>query len=132
MKTKRTKTRRKTLRFTQALSETLPTKVNKTRGREDMRAKICKRCQMNQVEDDGHILSSCTFNKDLITKRHDYVVRKMAKEFMKRHLNAKIWKERSWRSGTELLQPEITMADGEEVNIIEITLPNDRSKEYLA
>ena len=46
------------LRFTQALSETLPTKVNKTRGREDTRAKICKRSQMNQVEDDGHILST--------------------------------------------------------------------------
>lgn len=55
-----------------------------------------------------------------------------AKEFMKTHPNAKIWKERSWRSGTELLQPNITMADGEEVKTIEITLPNERSKEYLA
>ena len=56
------------LRYIQRLSGTLPTKVKKMRGKMDMWAKICKRCQINQVEDDVHILSGCMFNKDLMTK----------------------------------------------------------------
>lgn len=96
-----------------------------------MQAKIGKRCRMNQVQDNGYILSGCTFNKDLITKRHDYVVRKIAKVLVKTHPNAKIWKERSWCSVAELLRPDITMVDGEEVKIIQITLPYERSDEYL-
>lgn len=86
---------------------------------------------MNQVEDYGHILSSCMFNKDLIIKQHGYVVKTVAKELMETHPNAKIWTERSWRSGTELLRPDVTMVEGEEARIIEITLPYERSEEYL-
>ena len=119
------------LRYIQRLLGTLPTKVKKMRGKMDMWAKICKRCQINQVEDDVHILSGCMFNKDLITKWH-YVVKKVAKELIKSHSNAKISKERSrCSSGTKLLRPDITMVKGDEVRIIEITLPYEKSNKYL-
>ena len=52
----------------QRLSGMLPTKVKKMRGKMDMWVKICKRCRINQVEDDVHILLGCMFNKDLIIK----------------------------------------------------------------
>ena len=71
-----------------------------------MIAKICKRSRMNQVEDDGHFLSRCTFNNNLVTNRHDDVVKKIAKELMKSNPNAKLWRERSWRSRTELMRPD--------------------------
>ena len=78
-----------------------------------------------------HILARCTFNKNLITKRHDHLVQKIAKELKKTHPNASIWCERSWRSGTELMRPDITMVNGEKVSIIEVPLPYETSEEYL-
>ena len=41
------------------------------------------RCKKGEIEDDAHILSRCTFSKDLLTKRHDYVLGKIAKEIKK-------------------------------------------------
>ena len=78
-----------------------------------------------------HIYARCTFNKNLITKRHDHLVQKIAKELKKTHPNASIWCERSWRSGTELMRPDITMVNGEKVSIIEVPLPYETSEEYL-
>ena len=91
------------IRLIRALSSTLPTEVNKTRGNQDRRAKICTRCKKNEVEDDGHILARCTYGKDLITKRHDYVSKKIAKDLVNQHLTARVWRERSWRLNTQLL-----------------------------
>ena len=53
------------IRLIQALSGTLPTMINKTRGIPDRRKKICTRCRKGEIEDDEHILSRCTFNKDI-------------------------------------------------------------------
>ena len=50
--TKRVKNRRKVARV--ALSWTLPTKVNNTRGCNDMNMKKCKKCRQNKIEDDAH------------------------------------------------------------------------------
>ena len=116
----------------QALSGTLPTKINKTIGLLDKSLKICKRCKMHQIEDDEHVLANSTFNKDFIyTKRHDYTVNKIAKELAKSHPDAKVWKERSWRSGTELLRPKITMVQNKKAYIVEITIPHETSNTYL-
>ena len=60
-----------------------------------MNMKKCKRCRQNKIEDDTHILATCDHNKDLITKRHDYVVKMIAKELMSNHQHASIWRERS-------------------------------------
>lgn len=70
-----------------------------------------------------HVLATCTFNKGLITKRHDYTINKIAKELAKRHPNAKVWEERSWRSGTELLRLDITMVQDKKASIVEIKIP---------
>ena len=95
--TKRGLTPGNKLRYIQALSGSLPTKVNKTGWIQERQTKICTRCKSREIEDDMHILTRCTFNKDLITKRHDHLVRKIAKELKKAHPNGgNIWCERSW------------------------------------
>lgn len=76
-------------------------------------------------------MASCTNNKDLITKRHDAVVKKIAKELKTNRPEAKVWRERSWRHGTELLRPDITMIEGSHATIIEVTIPYETSEEYL-
>ena len=129
--TKRGLTPGNKLHYIQALSGTLPTKINKTRGIQDRQLKICKRCNSGEVEDDVHILARCTFNKNLITKRHDHLVHKIAKELKNTHPEANIWCERSWRSGTELMRPDIAMVNREKVSIVEVTLPYETSEEYL-
>ena len=55
--TKRGLTPGNKLHYIQALSGTLPTKINKIRGIQDRQLKICKRCNSGEVEDDMH---SCT------------------------------------------------------------------------
>ena len=129
--TKRGLTPGNKLHYIQALSGTLPTKTNKIRGIRDRQLKICKRCNSGEVEDDMHILARCTFNKNLITKRHDHLVHKIAKELRNTHPEANIWCERSWRSGTELMRPDITMVNGEKLSIVEVTLPYEISEGYL-
>ena len=90
-------------RLIQALSGTLPTMINKTRGRGILDEKRCKRCRSGATEEDAHILASCKYNKDLIKKRHDYVTKKIAEEFLRNRATAKIWRERSWRTRSEIL-----------------------------
>ena len=58
-------TPRNELCLIQTLSETLLTKINKTRGLLDRSLKICKRWKMLQIEDDASVLATCTFNKVL-------------------------------------------------------------------
>ena len=119
------------VKSSQALSGTLPTMINKTRGRGNLDEKRCKRCRSGAAEDDVHILASCKYNKDLITKHHDYVTKKIAKEILRNRPTAKIWRERSWRTGSEILRPDITMVDGDNCTIIDVTIPYERSEEYI-
>ena len=131
LRTKRGLTPGNKLKFIQALSVTLPTKINKTRGIKDLRVKRCSRCRSMKIEDDAHILFACTFNKELITKHNDYVVKKLTKELEINHSDANIWRERSWRHGTEILRPDITLVEGDDVSIIEVTIPYEKSNAYL-
>ena len=118
------------IRLLQSLSGTLPTKLNKTRGINQRELKVCKQCRLGEIEDDAHILSRCPLNKDLITKRHDYLANKIAKELSK-NPTRKVWRERSWRLGTALLRPDITMIEGDKAFIIELTIPYETSEAYL-
>ena len=119
------------LRLIQALSSTLPTKINKTRGIQDRNQKLCMRCKKKEIEDDAHILSRCPFNKDLYRKRRNYIVRKIVKEVAKSSESIRVWHERSWRRGTALLRLDITIVDGDSVKIIKVTVPYETSPEYL-
>ena len=118
------------LRLIQALSGTLPTMINNTRGRGNLDEKKCKRCRSGETEDDAQILASCKYNKDLITKCHDYVTKKIAKELIRNRPTAKIWREQSLRTGSEILRPDIPMVDGNNCTIIEVTIPYEMSEEY--
>ena len=129
--TKRGLTPGNKLRYMQALSGTLPTKINKTRGKADPNTKKCKRCNSNKIEDHAHILSACPYIKELITKRHDYIVKKLTKEIQINHPNEKVWRQCSWRQGTEIMRPNIALVKGEEAYIIEITIPYKKNNEYL-
>ena len=88
------------IRCIQALSSTLPTKINKTRGRTDMEEKKCRQCHL-EIENDQHIPSTCEYNKKLIQERHNWLVHKIGKELKSKYPNRKIQLERSWRLGTE-------------------------------
>ena len=117
--------------YIQALSGCLPTKVHKTRGIPDRRANMCLRCKSNEIEDNMHILSCYSYNKDIITKRHDHLVKKILKELVRMHPQERVWRERSWRSGTKLQRPDIMMVECDRVTIIEFTFPYETSEEYL-
>ena len=55
-----------------------------------MNIKKCKRHRQNKIEDDAHILAACNHNKNLITKQHDYVVKKITKQFISNHQNTRV------------------------------------------
>lgn len=129
--TKRGLTPGNKLRLIQGSSGTLHININKTRGIKELNVKRCSRCRSMKIEDDAHILSACTFNKELITKRHDYVVKKLTKELKINHPDANIWRERSWRHGTEILRPDIALVEGDNVSIIQVTIPYEKSNTYL-
>ena len=80
------------IRTIQALSCTLPTKINKTRGNSDISVKRCK--YGKSIEDDTHILNNCELNHQLIVKRHDHLVGKIAKELKRSNETATVWIEK--------------------------------------
>lgn len=70
-------------------------------------------------------------NHGLISKRHN-VVNKIAKELKKTHPQARVFRERGWRSGMELLRPDITLIEGNQTKIIEVTIPYEISNSYFS
>ena len=97
----------------------------------NMQLKKCTKCNNNQIEGDGHILSTCTINHGLISKRYDFLVNKLAKELVKSHPHAKDFRKRGWRSVTELLRPDITFIENKQCKIIEVTIPYEVNNSYL-
>ena len=103
--------------------------MNKTRGNLDLLVKQCK-CGKS-IEDDAHIINNCELNHNLIIKRHDHLVNKMAKELKREHSSATIWVERHWRINLQLVKPDITMIDRGHCYIIELMCPYETSMKYL-
>ena len=118
------------IRCIQALSNTTPNRMNKTRGETDIFKRKCRQCK-TEIENDHHILNKCRVNEGLITKRHDYRVKKMAKELQNKEKANRIWLERSWRKGREIVRADITVVKDGHRQIIEVTCPYEVSREYL-
>ena len=119
------------IRCIQALSSTLPTMINKTRGRSDMEEKRCRQC-CSETEDGQHILSKCELNRKLIQERHDRLVNEIGKELKIKYPNRKVQGERTWRRGAGLIKPDITTVDENgHCIIIELTCPCESIVEYL-
>lgn len=61
------------------------------------------------------------------------LVNKIGKELKQNNPQAKIQIERTWRKGTELIKPDITMMDEEKKHctVIEITCPFEISTKYM-
>ena len=70
-------------------------------------------------------------NDGLISKRHGYVVKKIAKELRKKDDNGTIWVERAWRYGRELWRPYITIIRDNHFTLVEVTCPYETSIRYL-
>lgn len=85
----------------------------------------------NKTEDDQHILSARPWNKGLNSKQHDFIVNKISKELIKTQPQAKVFRERAWRLGTELLRPDISLMQDNQYKIIQVTIPYVISNSYL-
>ena len=119
------------IRSIQALSNTSPNQMNKTRGEPDVRRRRCRKCN-EELEDDQHILNKCKLNEGLMTRRHDHLVKKIGKELRRSNSNGKIWIERAWRNGREIVRPDLTIVDeNRHCTVIEVTCPYEISKKYL-
>ena len=77
------------IRSIRVFSNTSPNVMSKTRGEADMRLRKCRQCK-EEPEDYQHILNKSRFNKGLMTKRHDYLIRKIRRQPMKINTNGKI------------------------------------------
>ena len=117
------------IRAIQALSCTLPTKINKTRGNADISVKRCKCGKF--IEYYAHILNNCELNHQLIVKRCNHLVGKIAKELKHSHETASVWIEQHWWQDLQLVKPDITMVVDGHCKIIELTCPYKTGNNYL-
>ena len=113
------------------LSGTLPTNLNRTRGRANINEKMCRHCG-SHVETDLHILAECGWTKDLQNIRHNKICDKIAKELKIVSSEATIQRERTWRVGMTNLKPDITMTINEKMIFIRVTVPYEKDLEVLA
>ena len=103
------------------LSGTLPTKINRTRGRVNRLEKMCRHCGCS-AETYLHILAECRKTKEVRSKRHNTVCDKIAKELKLAHPEDAIQRERTWRLGLENLKPDITMINNGKLTFVEVTI----------
>ena len=112
------------------LSGTLPTNINRTRGRRNPTEKRCRNC-LKVAETDLHVLNKCPINHELISKRHNEVCNKITKEFKRVHQNDIVQRERTWRVGAVPYQPDITIYQGNKVILLEVTIPYENQHSTL-
>lgn len=109
------------IRAIQALSCTLPTKVNKATSNPDL---LVKRCTCGKsIDDDTHILNIYELNHKLIIQRQNRLVNKITKELKRANPSASIWIERHWRQDWQLTKPDINMIKEGHCKITELTCP---------
>ena len=112
------------------LSGTLPTRLNTSRGGNDPRQKLCRRCKRT-VESDIHVLYECSMNKGLIMERHDRIVNKIAKEIKIRNRAAIVQLERSYVVGLRSYKPDITLRTGSNLTFIDVTCAYENTDQIL-
>ena len=112
------------------LSGTLPTIINRTRGRRNPIEKRCRNCS-KVMETDLHVLNECPVNHEIISKRHNEVCNKIAKEFKRVHPNDIVQRERTWRVGAVPYKPDITIYQKNKVIPVEVTIPYENQHSIL-
>ena len=112
------------------LSGTLPTRLNTSRGGNDPRQKLCRRCK-RAVESDIHVLNECSMNKGLIMERHDRIVNKIAKEIKIRNRAAIVQLERSYVVGLRSYKPDLTLRTGSNLTFIDVTCAYENTDQIL-
>lgn len=112
------------------LSGTLPTNLNRTRGRRNPEEKRCRNCPA-KAETDIHVLQSCPFNRAIVSKRHNAVCDKIAKELKRAHSDDTVQREKTWLVGTVAYRPDISVCRGKKVTLVEVTIPYEISQEHL-
>ena len=110
------------------LSGTLPTNINKTRGNQNQELKKCRRCKKT-AETDIHVLNECSHNKNAISRRHNMIVNKIAKELKK--VGYVVWTEKTHSVNLINLKPDITIWKENICKLIEITIPYERNDRIL-
>ena len=116
--------------FPKILSGTLPTNINRTGGRRNPTEKRCRNC-LKVAETDLHVLNECPINHELISKRHNEVCNKIAKEFKRVHPNDIVQRERTWRVGAVPYKPDITIYQENKVILLEVTIPYENQHSTL-
>ena len=110
------------------LSGTLPTSINKTRGRANRAEKMCKHCGNSAETTDIHILAECGKTRDLRNVRHNKII---AKELKLTIPDAAVQRDRTWRIGLVNLKPDITMKHENKITFVEVTNPYEKNQEAL-
>ena len=113
------------------LSGSLPTSINKTRGRENRAEKMCKHCGNSAETTDIHILAECGKRRDLRNVRHNKICDKIAKELKLAIPDAAVQRDRTWRIGLVNLKSDITMKHENKITFVEVTIPYEKNEEAL-
>jgi hypothetical protein len=110
------------------LAGALPTNIRTTRGVDDRAVKMCRN-GCGQAETDLHVLTSCRKTRDAISRRHNLVRDKIAKELRKN--SCRVLLEHTWLVGARRYRPDITVDRGSERFFVEVTIPYEQSMDYL-
>lgn len=110
------------------LSGTLPTRLNQHRGATTQENIRCRRCGAS-AETDLHVLNECHANKDIISRRHNDVQKKLGKELSR--VGYEVQLERTYRTNQLDLKPDITAKKDERTLLFEITIPYESSHTRL-
>jgi hypothetical protein len=89
---------------------------------------ICRRCgKVN--ENMLHALNDCEFSHSWIVRRHNHAVDKLAKAV--ESSGWRVWKEQAIRHGASYQRPDLICVKDSTCLIVDVTIPYERSTEYL-
>ena len=98
------------------LSGTLPTSINKKRGRANRAEKMCRHCGNSAETTNLHILAECGTTRNLRNVSHNKICDKIAKEL----------KLMQRRIGLVNLKPDITITHENKITFVEVTIPYEK------
>ena len=108
---------------------TLPTNINIKRGRISDQSQIrCRTCNRT-AETICHAINECPKVHDSISKRHNFIVKRIGKEL--KNVGWDVQQERTYQVGQERLRPDISASKNNEIALIDVTVPFENQADTL-
>ena len=107
------------------VSESLPTRINVTRGRDAQPGeRNCRRCH-RQAETQLHVLNECVSTREAMIRRHNWVCNAVRDELRERDPTTQVLTEPRLSVRGREMRPDLVVIQGQKATVIDVAVTYD-------